>query len=148
MSDFYYTELDDNEQVVFGVLTSSSSTSSSTTVMGDQVSSNRESRERKIGVTNQRVIIETANAPEATQTIPNSDVRQVFIKRGEFVGRPSQTLVRLETAQGQSIELGIQLFNADAEANIQPTFPNATVTYLEEEKKKRKGLLGFLGFGG
>ncbi len=145
MGDFYYTELDDNEQIVFAVLTASSSSSNSTSVMGNEVSSSHESRERKIGVTNQRIIIETANAPEATQSIPNSDVRQVFVKRGEFMGRPSRTLARLETAQGQSIELGMQLFNAEDEAQIQPTFPNATISYLEEEKKKSKGLLGFLG---
>ncbi len=102
MSDFYYTNLDDGEQMVFGVLTQSSSSSNTTNVMGE-VTSSHESRERKIGITDRRVIVETANAPDATRSILNTDVRQVFVKRGEFMGRPNNMLVRIETTNGETI---------------------------------------------
>jgi hypothetical protein len=121
--------------MVFGPFTSVSTTSFS--AGGTQVSSR--TSERNWGITNRRVIVETAGAPRKTQTIPTADVRCVFVKRKKSRrGRPCITITKLESASGQRVKLG--LGGLKDEARIRQIFPNA-------ESKEKKGLLGFLGLG-
>jgi len=136
MSDFHFTQLEEGEKMVFGVVTSVSTTSIS---IGDTRVSNRTS-ERRVGVTNRRVIIEFDDAPEETLIIPNSEVRRVFIKRKKFMGQPRITITKLETATGRTVKLDLSGLRPQDEPLIQQVFPNAEV-------KEKKGLLGFLGLG-
>lgn len=136
MSDFF-AQLEDGEEMVFGVVTSTHTTSVS--VGGAQVSSR--ASERRLGITNRRVIIESGDDPAATHIIPNADVRRVFIQREKFMGELSITITELETASGQTIQLDMGGLEPQEKPLIQQTFPNAEI------KEKRKGLLGFLGLG-
>lgn len=151
MSDFYFTQLEGGEEVVFGVLTSSSrsSSSSSVSVMGETVhrGGTSESRETKYGVTNRRVVVEAAGQPEATKTIPNGDIRRVYLKREQFVGQERLVIDALETASGERLEQDLALFPEQDEALIRQTFPQAEVVEAPpeaEQPRKKKGLLSFL----
>lgn len=150
MSDFYFTQMEDGEEVVFGVLTStsSSSSSSSVSVMGETVHSagSGSSQETKYGVTNRRVIVEASGQPGATKTVPNADVRRVYLKREGFAGQDRLVIDELETASGERLEQDLGLFPGQDEALIRETFPAAEVVERQEAEapKKKKGLLSFL----
>ena len=153
MSDFYYTQLEDGEEVVFGVLTSQSSTSSSSSVsvMGETVHSatGGSSQETKYGVTDRRVIVEAAGQPDATKTVPNTEIRRVYLKRDTFAGQDRLVIDELETASGERLEQDLGLFPDQDEALIRRTFPQAEIVERQEAEAppKKKGLLAFL-FGG
>jgi len=132
---FYFTQLEEGEEMVFGPFTSVSTTSFS--AGGTQVSSR--TSECRWGITNRRVIVETAGAPRKTQIIPTTDVQRVFIKRKKSRrGRPRITITKVETTSGQRVKLG--LGGLRDESRIRQIFPNAEI-------KEKKGLLGFLGLG-
>ncbi len=149
MSDFYFTELEQGEELPFGVSASSNSSSSGSWINDKQVSGSSTSTERKVGITTRRVIVEEKDSPTSTRVIPNADVRTVFIKREKFMGDSVPTVVKLETTTGESVELGMRLFEAADETRLRELFPQATFTEaaevkkLEEPPKKKKGLFGF-----
>ncbi|BCM93144.1 hypothetical protein IAD21_05032 [Abditibacteriota bacterium] len=155
MNPFDSVPLQDGEEVVFGIATSTSSSLSTSTVNGVTVENTGSSSQRKSGVTNRRVIVESG---ASVTTIPNSDVQRVWIKRDDFMGQVQLTLEAVEAASGQKVELGIGFLEADDEALIQATFPGATITsaamggttnapQLLRDRPKKKGIFAFLGFG-
>lgn len=154
MSDFYFSELEDGEEIVFGVVTSSRHSSQSVVENGRQIVASLQSSERKLGVTNQRVIVESAGQPEATIVIPNEQVRRVFLDRDIFMGQPRLTLSAVESVYNQHVELDIDSLSAEDEVAIRTLFPTAEIitegdnrTNGESEAgEKKKGLFGFLGF--
>lgn len=158
MSDWYFTQLEDGEEVLFGVATSSNSSSSSHHENGQLVSGSRESSESKAGVTNRRVR-EERGQPGATVVIPNEAVQRVWISKKDFMGNAQVALDAVQSG-GERVELGIGFLEAEDEARIRAAFPNAEVVVSGgakvgaavesavgaggEEGPKKKGLFGFL----
>ncbi|MBA2340968.1 MAG: hypothetical protein H0V88_11270 [Pyrinomonadaceae bacterium] len=157
MSDFQYTPLMPGEEIVFGVSTSTSSSSSQTIVNGVVAASNNEQTERRAGITNKRVIVEHANAPERTVVVSNAEVRRIKLKRVDFMGEQTLTLEAIEFATGEAIDLDITFIDAQDEPRLRELFSGAAIVYetptvdastsqANLPTGKRKGLLGFLGF--
>jgi hypothetical protein len=137
MSEFYFTQLEENEKMVFGPVTSRKSSSASFSAGGQRVGGATHITESKVGVTNRRIIAEQAGAPSATRIIPNDEVKAVFIRREKFAGRPHLAIANVQTSSGQTVKLNLGGLSAQAEGAIQQTFPNATI-------QEKKGCLGFL----
>jgi hypothetical protein len=126
MGAFKFTELESEEKVVFGPVTSTRTASFSAGTGPSQSSVSRTSG-RTVGVTNQRLIVEDLDSPNKTQIVPNADVKQVFIKRKQRGGRSTTTLSRVQTASGQDIKLNIQGLPGQAESALKSTFPAAEI---------------------
>jgi hypothetical protein len=126
MGGFKFTELEADEKVVFGPVTSTRTASFSGGTGPSQSSVSRASG-RTVGVTNQRVIMEDLDSPDKTKIVPNADVKQVFIKHKQRGGRPTITLSKVQTASGQDIKLNIQGLPGQAETALKSTFPNAEI---------------------
>ncbi|HEX8681602.1 MAG TPA: hypothetical protein VF707_04760 [Ardenticatenaceae bacterium] len=149
MSGFEFTELEEGEELLFGISKSSSSSSSSLTIGNKQISGSSDSSERTVGVTNRRIIVESLSAPVPVQSIPNDEVRKVYLKREDFMGQPRLTISRVETTGGDTADLGLRVLEAEGEARLHEVFPYAElVEEAEPPQKKKRGLLGFLGLGG
>lgn len=150
MSGFEFTELEEGEEVLFGISKSSSSSSSSISVGGEQISGSSDSQARTVGITNRRVIVESLSAPVPLQSIPNEEVRKLTVKRDTFMGKPQLNLARVETTGGETVDLDLRVGDAEGEARLREVFPNAEIAEeaAEEPPKKKGGLLGWLGFGG
>ena len=154
MNPFDSVPLQDGEELVFGVATSTSSSSSTSTINGVVVQNTGSSSQRKSGVTNQRIIVESGSS---ATTIPNSQIRRVWITRDNFMGKPQLALEAVESASGQRVELGVGFLEAEDEALIQSTFPSATLEGTPANtapqlpntnpRPKKKGIFAFLGFG-
>ena len=154
MNPFDSISLQDGEELVFGVATSTSSTSSTSTVNGVFVENTGSSSQRKSGVTNHRVIVESG---DGATTITNSQVRRVWIKRDNFMGKPQLALEAVESVSGQKVELGIGFLEAGDEALIRSMFSGATIEGAPAStapqisapisRPKKKGIFAFLGFG-
>lgn len=155
MSDWYQTELEAGEEILFGVATSSSRSSSSSQENGRLAESLAHESERKSGVTNRRVVIETLGDHSATIIIPNTSVQAAWIEKSDFMGSAKLHLAAVESTSGQRAELGIGFLDAEEEARIRAAFPNAQIhigaaskghaNSEGQEKPKKKGLLSFLG---
>ena len=137
MSEFYFTQLEEDEKMVFGPITSRKSSSASFSAGDQQVGGTTHTVERKVGVTNRRIITEQSGSPSATRIVPNDEVRTVFIRREKFAGRPHLAIASVQTSSGQTVTLNLRGLNAQAEGAIQGAFPNATI-------QEKKGCLGFL----
>lgn len=158
MSHWYHTELEEGEEIVLGVATSSSRSSSSSHENGRLIEGSLSQSERKSGVTNRRVVIETLGDHDATIIIPNASVSRAWIEKSDFMGTAKLNLAAIESS-GQAHELGIGFLDEDDEALIRQAFPNAQISISgqgsnragssqsgHEEKPRKKGLLNFLGF--
>jgi hypothetical protein len=133
---FEFTELQNDETIVFGPITTTRSTSVSASGGTGQGSLSRTSG-RTAGVTSQRVIVEDLSSPDKTQIMPNAEVTQVAIKRQQRNNQPTITLVSVTAANGRSIKLDIKGLPAQAEQALQETFANAEIA----ERKGSKALL-------
>lgn len=126
MRGFKFTELEADEKIVFGPVTSTRSTSFSGGA-GPSQGSVSKTTGQTVGVTTQRVIQEDINSADKTRVIPNTDVQRVLIKRKQQQGRQTITLASVQAASGQSIKLNLQGLPAQAEKALQETFPNAEI---------------------
>lgn len=137
MSEFYFTQLEEDESMVFGPVIFRKSSSTSFSSGGQQVAGTTQTSERKVGVTNQRVIVEQAGSPSATRIVPNDEVKVVYIRREKLAGRPHIAIASVQTNSGQTVSLDLKGLAPQAEGAIRATFPNATI-------QEKKGCLGFL----
>lgn len=128
MSSSNFTELEAGEELLFGPVTSTKTTSvSGRGGAPGQAGSISFTSGRTVGVTNRRVIVENLESPDKTQVVANADVQRVFVKRRQRQGRSSIDLVRVQTASGQNLKLGIKGLPAQAETTLQTTFPQAEI---------------------
>jgi hypothetical protein len=137
MSEFYFTQLEEGEKMVFGPVTSSKSSSASFSSGDQQVGGTTRTVERKVGVTDRRIIAEQSGSPSGTRIVPNDEVKTVFIRREKFGGQPHLAIASVQTRSGQTVTLNLRGLNAQAEGAIEQAFPNATI-------QEKKGCLGFL----
>lgn len=137
MSEFYFTQLEEDEKMVFGPVTSRKSSSTSFSAGGQQVGGTARASERKVGITDRRIISEKSGSPAATRIIPNDEVKAVFIRREKFAGQPRLAIDSVQTNADQTVNLDLGGIGAQAEDKIQRVFPQATV-------REKKGCLGFL----
>ncbi len=137
MSEFYFTQLEEDEKMVFGPVTSRKSSSTSFSAGGQQVGGTTRASERKVGITDRRIISEKSGSPAATRIIPNDEVKVVFIRREKFAGQPRLAIDSVQTSSGQTVNLDLKRLDVQAEDKIEQAFPHATV-------REKKGCLGFL----
>jgi hypothetical protein len=131
MSEFAYTTLEEGEAVAIGPVTFSSSSSLSFNAGGTQSAQVSQTNERKVGITNRRVIVERGGQPHETQIISNADVMRVYVRREKL----GTKIERIETTNGQKVKLDIAGLSALDEARLFEVFPNAEIG-------ERKGLFG------
>ncbi len=129
MNSFNFTQLETDEKILFGPVTSTKTTSVSGRGPGSgQGSSISHTSGRTVGVTDRRVIVEDLQSPNRTQIIPNANVQRVSIKQKQRQGKSSITLVRVESPSGP-VKLDIKGLPAQSEALLQSTFPNAEIVH-------------------
>jgi hypothetical protein len=139
MSGFINIQLEPNEEMVFGPVTTTRSVSVGGAprqevgaVPIDQVAAGGQlthASGRTVGVTSQRVIIEDLDDPEKSQTIPNDQVQKVFISTKQRQGQSSLTINKVETLSGQSVKLDLKGLPGQTEVKIKEVFPQAEVVY-------------------
>lgn len=84
MSDFLYTELLAGEDLPFGVSTQSSASSNRVVVNDVEIENNATKSERKVGITNRRIIVEESANPAASQIIPIGDVSEIVVRHEDL----------------------------------------------------------------
>ena len=114
MNQLQHTQLESDEKIVFGPVTSTKTTSVGGSGPGQGGSLSHVSG-RLVCVTNQRIIIEDLESADKTQVIPNAEVRQVFFKRKVQQGKPSLAITKAATRSGQNIKLDIKWLPEAAE---------------------------------
>ena len=147
MSTFSFTSLQADETILFGITTTTCSRSSDVSVNGTSLAGSSEKSERRLGITNHRVIVEQADAPEATLIVPNADVRKVTVKHEVFVGHPRLRITEIESASAGTTTLDMLLGDADDEARIKQAFPAAEIVTEQEQKGWLAGMLDRIGLG-
>ena len=125
MRGFKFTELQDDEKMVFGPVTFTRTTSVSGGAGGAQQGASKTNGET-IGITDQRVIIEDLNSASKTKIVPNDEVQKVLIKRKTKNGRTTIKLSKVQSAKG-SYKVNIQGLPEQAETELQALFPNAEI---------------------
>jgi hypothetical protein len=131
MSAFAHTKLEEGEVVVIGPVTFSSTGSLSFSAGGTQSAQVSQTSERRIGITNQRVIIEQGSKAGETQIISNADVKRVYVRRE----RLGVKIEKIETKRGQTVKLNIAGLSPQDEARLFEVFAGAEIG-------ERRGLLG------
>lgn len=131
MSAFPFTQLDEGEVMVIGPITFSRSSSFSVSGPTGQRAQVGRTKQRVMGVTNRRIIVEETGKPNATRIVANAEVKRVYFKRDKFGGK----IEKVETSRGQTIELNIGGLNPIHEARLFEVFPNAEIG-------QKKGLFG------
>ena len=131
MSAFAHTKLEEGEVVVIGPVTFSSTGSLSFSAGGTQSTQVSRTSERRIGITNQRVIIEQGSKAGETQIISNADVKRVYVRRE----RLGVKIEKIETKRGQTVNLNIAGLSPQDEARLFEVFAGAEIG-------ERRGLLG------
>lgn len=126
MRGFNFTELGTGEEIVFGPVTTTTTASVSGSSDAGEQSLSR-TKGRTVGITTQRVIVEDLQRPEAAQVIPNADVKQIFVKSRQRKGQESVTLVKVQTANGQTIKLDMKGLPPQSKNVLDETFPNAEI---------------------
>ncbi len=126
MRGFKFTELQDDEKIVFGPVTFTRTTSVSGGMGGASQGASKTSGET-IGITDQRVIIEDLNKADKTKIVPNGSVQHVYIKRKTKNGRTTITLSKIQ-ATGGSHKINIQGLPEQVESKLKELFPNAEIT--------------------
>ncbi len=142
MKGFRFLQLDPDEEILFGPVTTTKSVSFSSTpvqpmqqigmphqqrTIHQQQHTTARTSGRTVGVTNKRVVIEDLNDSSKTQIIPNDQVRRVFIRSQAFQGQPSLTLEKVEALSGPPVKLNIKGLPLQAEADLRETFPQAEI---------------------
>lgn len=127
MNKFTSVEMQPGEEIVFGPVTSTKTTSVSGGGGPSQGSVSR-TVGRTVGVTNRRVIIEDTQDPGKSTVIPNDQVQKVFIKRKKKGERESITIAKIETATGSTLKVDLPGIDANREAQLDETFPNAEIS--------------------
>jgi len=122
MSQFTHTKLQDDETIVLGIVTFSSSGGFSLR-FGSASGGTSTTRTRKVGVTNQRVIVEQVGSPEQTQIVANVDVRRVHLKHDQFGAK----ITKIETTRNQTLNLDLGGLRPQEEARLNELFPNAEI---------------------
>ncbi|MBN1889329.1 MAG: hypothetical protein JW850_15145 [Thermoflexales bacterium] len=130
MSAFTYTQLEEGEVVVIGPVTFSSSVSFSAG-SGQQSAQLSRKNERKIGITNRRVIVEQGDQAQGAQIVANADVKRVYVRREKF----GTKVEKIETQRGQTVKLDMAGLGPMDEARLFELFPSAEIG-------ESKGLFG------
>jgi hypothetical protein len=131
MSAFPFTQLEEGEVMVIGPVTFSSSSSFSVSGPTGQSAQIGRTKQRVMGITNRRVIVEQSDQPNATQIVANADVKRVHVKRDKF----GTKIEKVETNRGQTLELNLGGLNPMQEARLFEIFSNAEIG-------EKKGLFG------
>ena len=131
MSGFQFTLLEDGEVMVIGPVTFSSSSSFSVSGPTGQSAQVGRAKQRIMGITNRRVIVEQSDQPNATQIAANADVKRVYVKRDKFGAK----IEKVETTRGQTVELNLGGLKPMQEARLFEVFSNAEIG-------EKKGLFG------
>jgi hypothetical protein len=127
VNEFTSVEMQPGEEIVFGPVTSTKTTSVSGGGGPSQGSISR-TVGRTVGVTNRRLVIEDLQEPGKAKVIPNNQVQKVFIKRKKKGERESLTITKVETATGSSVKVDLPGIDANREAQLGETFPNAEIS--------------------
>ncbi len=122
MSAFMHTSLEEGEVLVIGPVRYSSSSSVSFGGGSGQKTEVSRAKQRTIGITNRRVIVETGN-PRDTLVLYNTDVKRLFLKRD----KRGITIKKLETMRGQTVKLDMGGLRPVEEARLFDLFPQADV---------------------
>ena len=129
MAAFVHTKLEKGEEVVIGPVRFTSSGSFSFSANGVGGAQVQQRSERRIGITDRRVIIEHSGHPERTRIILNEDVRRVYVRREKF----GLKIEKIKTRSGETIKLNIA--GIMDESRVFQVFPQAEIGM-------RKGLFG------
>ena len=127
MSEFIGIELQTGERIVFGPVTSAKTSSFSGGAGPSQGTVSRTTG-RTVGVTNQRVIIQDAQAPDKIQSIPAEQVQRVSIKHKKLGGQDTITIAQVRTASGTTVKVDLPGIDARQEGLLKETFPNAEIS--------------------
>ncbi|MFQ5434881.1 MAG: hypothetical protein ACE5FD_08390 [Anaerolineae bacterium] len=145
MNEFQFTDLAADEKIIFGPITRTKTTSVSATGSGQRIgppqpqqASLSRSSGQTIGVTNRRVIVEDLQSGDKTRIIANDAVSRATIRRKTKNNQTTLTLMRVQTANGQTQKLDLAGIPGHQEALLQETFPNAEIS-------AEKGFLGSKG---
>jgi hypothetical protein len=135
MSNFLHTQLEPDEEIVFGPLTRTKTGLFSVTEPRQQPGMDASHSQRAnlsgasgqiIGITNLRVIIEDLKSSDKTRTYTVRDVRQVYVRRRARHGQEKLLLTRILADYGQMIRLNLSI-PTHAEELIRETFTNAEI---------------------
>ena len=126
MSEFIGIELQTGERIVFGPVTSAKTSSFSGGAGPSQGTVSRTTG-RTVGVTNQRVIIQDAQAPDKIQSIPAEQVQRVSIKHKKLGGQDTITIAQVRTAAGTT-KVDLPGIDARQEGLLKETFANAEIS--------------------
>lgn len=128
MRGFTYFELDPDEKIVYGPVTTTKSFSVGGTPshgVGSAPVSSLEAQQqltyqsgRTVGVTIKRVVVEDLEDPDKTLTIPNDQITQVYIMREQIKDQPSLTLEKVGSTSGQWVNLDIRGLSAQTEGRV------------------------------
>ena len=127
MSDFIGIELEAGERIVFGPVISTKTSSLSGGAGPSQETVSRTTG-RTVGVTNRRVIIQDAQAPDKTQSVPTEQVQHVFVKHKKLGGQDTITIAKVQTASGTTVKVDLPGIDARQEGLLKETFPNAEIS--------------------
>ena len=131
MAAFAHTKLEAGEMMVVGPVTFSSTGSLSFGAGGKQRAQVGRTSERRVGITNRRVIIEQGGQASETQVIMNADVKRVYVRREKAAVK----IEKIETTGGQTVKLNISGPRALVEARLFEIFAQAEIG-------EQRGLLG------
>jgi hypothetical protein len=131
MSAFTFAKLDKDETIVFGPVTFSSSSSFSFNAGRAQGVQVNKVNKRTIAITDRRIIIEQGPNPQDNQSIPNKNVKRVYVERGQA----GLKVDKVETIHGQTVELDLGGIRPHEEARLFEIFPGAEIG-------EKKGLFG------
>lgn len=150
MSEFLYTEMLAGEELPFGVSTQSSSSSNRVVVNNIETENSATKSERRVAISNQRIIVEEALNPAATQIIPIAAVQTVVVRHEDFMGSTVPIVERVQTNAGETVDLNIRLFDESDEATLRELFSAASFEMeqgktqdAKKEEKKKKGMFGW-----
>ena len=139
MRSFTFVELEPDEKIVFGPVTTSKSVSFGGNpsqrigaVPIDKVAAQQQlthTSGRTVGVTTQRVVIEDLKDSGKTQTIPNDQIQRVFINTRQRKGQVSLTLEKVEALSGHPLKLDLKGLPAQAEETLKEIFPQAEIVH-------------------
>jgi hypothetical protein len=127
VSQFASTDMQPGEEILFGPVTSTKTTSVSGGGGSSQGSISR-TVGRTVGVTNQRILIEDTQNPGSSTAIPNDQVQKVLIKRKKQGDRETITIVKVETATGNTIKVDLPGIDARREARLGEVFAGAEIS--------------------
>ena len=139
MGEFHYKFIE-GERIVFGPARKAAE--STLGVERDQAPGEiTHTSMRKVAITNQRIVIER---PDACITIPNKDVRRVWIQQmGESkAALNSFTILQAQSRNGQIVKLVIPGIPPEKIDLLKSTFPNASI---DAQKGLLARLLRWLG---